>query len=136
MLGEHSIPLAVKRFTSDNIMALRDFLKLIKAKDYPYIKIHIISFETEEEREKELSGKTIATVNLNITGINKQYCIPIDTKQIGEQLILKGTKHINIRDFGLTPPVEMLGLLKVSEWIDIQFDIHCKINALKMVAIK
>ncbi len=136
MLGEHTIPLAVKGFTSDNIMAIRDFLKLIKAKEYPIILIHIISFETGAQKEKELSGKTIATVNLNITGISKQYLIPIDTKQIGDQLILKGSKHISIRDFSLIPPVEMLGLLKVSEWIDIQFDIHCKINALKMVAIK
>ena len=136
ILGEHTIPLAVKRFTSDNMMALRDFLKLLKAKDYPCIQIRIVSFETEAEKEKELSGKTIATVNLNITGIFKQYCIPIDTKHSGDQLILKGAKHINIRDFGLTPPIQMLGLLKVSEWIDIRFDIHCKINPLKMVAIK
>ena len=135
-LGEHKIALGVKRFTSDNIMALRDFLKLVKAKEYPTMQIQIISLKTDSEAEKEQTGKAIASVNLCITGVNKQYLIPIDTKHIGELFILKGTKHISIRDFGLTPPTGMLGLLKVSEWIDINFDIHCKINAIKILAVK
>jgi hypothetical protein len=136
ILGEHTIALAVKRFTSDNIMALRDFLKLIKAKEFPTIQIHILSLETTAEIEKEQSGKAMACVNLCITGVNKQYLTPIDTKHSGDQFRLKGTKHINIRDFGLTPPSGMLGLLKVSEWIDIHFDIQCKINTVKIVAVK
>lgn len=116
-------------------MALRDFLKLVKANEYPSIQIQINALETTVGVDKEQTGKAMATVHLCITGISKQYLIPIDTKYLGDQFRLKGSKHISIRDFGLSPPIGMLGLLKVSEWIDIQFDIHCKISALKMTAL-
>jgi hypothetical protein len=130
-LGEHKISLAVKRFTSDNIMALRDFLKLVKANEYPSIQININELETNATLEKEQAGKAMATVDLCITGITKQFLIPIDTKHSGDQFRLKGTKQISIRDFGLSPPIGMLGLLKVSEWIEIHFDIQCKILPLR-----
>jgi len=37
-------------------------------------------------------------------------------------------KKISIRDFGLTPISQMMGLIKVSEWIDIDFHMICKIT--------
>ena len=33
-----------------------------------------------------------------------------------------------LRDFGLDPPVEMMGLIRVSEWINIDFNIICRIS--------
>jgi hypothetical protein len=36
-------------------------------------------------------------------------------------------KEINIRDFELTPPVHMMGMLKVEEWITINLFMECDI---------
>lgn len=68
-----------------------------------------------------------AYANITITGITKQYCFPISSDSDGENYFLNGRKNISIRDFGLIPPVEMMGLIKVSEWIDLDFHIVCKI---------
>ena len=37
-------------------------------------------------------------------------------------------KHINIRDFGLEPPVQMMGMLKVDEMININLKMICNIQ--------
>ena len=124
--NEHTI--LVKDFNSDNKMALRDFFKLVKADIYPAIHVKLNYFEVDpKDNSKELS-KALVSVDLTITGKTKQYNIPVKSNHEGDIYNLKGNKKINIRDFGLVPPIEMLGLIRVNEWINIDFDINCKIN--------
>ncbi len=66
-----------------------------------------------------------ANVDLTITGQTKSYSIPFETHQNDSKIHLKGNKRISIRDFGLEPPITMMGLIKVSEWIEIQFSTDC-----------
>lgn len=40
-------------------------------------------------------------------------------------------KAINIRDFGLEPPVQMAGLLKVDEMININMNMNCEIQPVE-----
>ena len=124
--NEHTI--FVKDFNSDNKMALRDFLKLVKADIFPsfHVKLNYIEIDSKDNN-KDLS-KAIVSVDLTITGKTKQYNIPVKSNHEGDIYNLRGNKKINIRDFGLVPPIEMLGLIRVNEWIDIDFDINCKIN--------
>jgi len=126
--NQHSI--LVRNFESKNKMALRDFLKLVKVDSYPNfnIQLNYFEFQPKAANEAELS-KANVSVNITITGKTKQYTIPVTSNQEGDLYTLNGKEKINIRDFGLTPPVEMMGLLRVNEWIDIDFHIICKINA-------
>ena len=119
--------IAVKDFTSNNKMALRDFLKLIKYKSYPFIQVQLNYIDLKQNADKSKLTKGNAYANITITGITKQYCFPISADSDGENYFLNGRKNISIRDFGLVPPVEMMGLIKVSEWIDLDFHIVCKI---------
>jgi polyisoprenoid-binding protein YceI len=61
-----------------------------------------------------------ASLDLTITGQTKSYNIPFETNRSDKRFHLKGKKRINIRDFGLEPPITMLGMIRVSEWIDIE----------------
>lgn len=127
LLGQTQLSIAVKDFTSGNKMALRDFLKLIKYKTYPSIHIQLNYIDLKQNLDKSKLIKGNAYANITITGVTKQYCFPISSDSDGENYFLNGRKNISIRDFGLVPPVEMLGLIKVSEWIDLDFHIVCKI---------
>ena len=40
-------------------------------------------------------------------------------------------KDINIRDFDLVPPVQMAGLLKVDEMININMNMNCDIQPVE-----
>jgi len=47
---------------------------------------------------------------------------------------LNGIKRINIRDFGLERPITMLGMIRVSEWIDIEIITDFDVNKIQDTA--
>jgi len=134
-LSQYQFVINVKNFSSDNPMALRDFLKLIKSDSYPNIKVQLNHIEMLPDNSKELYSKVNASVNITITGVMHQYNVPVTSTKNGDYVSLKGIEKINIRDFRLDPPIEMLGLIKVSEWISIDFQMTCKIELNKEATI-
>jgi hypothetical protein len=124
--NEHTI--IVKDFNSDNKMALRDFLKLVKADIYPTFNVKLNYFEVDPKDNSKEITKALVSVDLTITGKTRQYYIAVKSNHEGDVYNLRGNKKIDIRDFGLVPPIEMFGLIRVNEWINIDFDINCKIN--------
>jgi hypothetical protein len=131
VLSQNEQIISVRDFRSSNKMALRDFLKLVKADSYPTFAIKLNYFEIEPKGINKDLSKANASIDLTITGKTRQYTIPVTSSHEGELYVLKGTEKISIRDFGLKPPVEMMGLIQVNEWINIDFKIICKINANK-----
>jgi len=127
-LNKSQISIPVKSFNSDNKMALRDFMKLMKVDSYPFMQVNLkyIEVTSTTKSKSGLFGK--AYIGITITGRTMQYTIPVNSFVAGENYIIKGRKKINIRDFGLSPPTVLFGLLKVNEWIDIDYMIKCKIN--------
>ncbi|NDP19652.1 MAG: YceI family protein [Paludibacter sp.] len=130
-LSENQLSIDVKNFTSDNRMALRDFLKLIKSDAFPTLDVQLNYIETVPGVEKEIYSKGKAFLSITITGVTKPYNILVSSSRHGEYISVDGSKKINIRDFGLEPPVEMFGLIKVSEWITINFHMVCKLTFSK-----
>jgi hypothetical protein len=127
-LSQNQLAIQVNNFSSDNVMALRDFKKLIKSDAYPAIKVQLNYIETSPGNEKDAYSKGNASVNITITGVTHQYNIPVTSNKQNEYISVVGGKKINIRDFGLQAPVEMMGLIKVSEWISIDFHMVCKLT--------
>jgi hypothetical protein len=127
-LSQNQLAIQVDNFSSDNVMALRDFKKLIKSDAYPQIKVQLNYIETLPGNEKDTYSKGNASVSITITGVTHQYSIPVSSNKQSEYISVIGGKKINIRDFGLQPPVEMMGLIKVSEWINIDFRMVCKLT--------
>ena len=127
-LGQNEHVIQVKDFTSDNKMALRDFMKLVKANVYPSFSVKLDYFEIDPNGNNKDLSKATVSVDLTITGKTKHYNIQVKSIHEGDIYKLNGIKKINIRDFGLEPPVEMLGLIRVNEWINIDFAINGKIT--------
>ncbi len=127
-LSQNRLSVAVNNFASNNIMALKDFLKLLKSDTYPTLQVQINYLNLQPITEKGQSYNGNALVSITITGITKQYSIPISFNSNGDSYIVDGKKKMSIRDFGLSPQNKMMGLIKVSEWIDIDFHMICKIT--------
>jgi len=125
-LSDNKLSIAVKNFSSNNKIALDGFMDLLKAETHPNL---IVEFNYLEmpTTEKDESLKTKTLVSFTITGVTKQYTIPITATHVGNQYTINGNKSINIRDFGLVPPVKMMGLVRVSEWINIDFHLICNV---------
>lgn len=128
-LSQNTLNINVKNFTSNNPMALRDFLKLIKSNEYPQIKV-ILNYMDIKSGEKKDKKKGVANVTYTITGVSKTYQMNVVATSIGDKLVLDGEKRLSIKDFGLEPPSPLMGLIKVSEWIDIHLKLVCKADLL------
>lgn len=128
LLSQNQLSLTVKNFSSDNRIALNEFLKLLKSDTYPTLQVQLNSLDVQPVAGKAYSTNGNASVNITITDVTKQFSIPISTIQNGDLYTVDGEKKMSIREFGLIPPVKMMGLVRVSEWITVKFHMICKIK--------
>ncbi|HBG56944.1 YceI family protein [Proteiniphilum sp. UBA1028] len=124
-LSENSLEIPVKNFTSGNRMALRDFHKLVKSNEYPVMHIELDHVRLSNEPFGDVGD---AVIDVTITGVTKRYIFPVTAGKNGNNFTFGVKKSINIRDFDLTPPVHMMGMLKVDEWITITLFMECAIR--------
>lgn len=131
-LSESNLEIPVKNFTSSNRMALRDFHKLVKSDRYPVMHIKLDHIELND-KFSENAGK--AVIDVTITNVTKRYMFPITADESGNNFTFDVKEAINIRDFGLSPPVHMMGMLKVDEWITINLIMDCSISPVEQAEI-
>jgi polyisoprenoid-binding protein YceI len=133
-LSKNLAAIEVKKFDSDDKMALHDFFELVKADKHPNITVKLDHFaypNAKTDNESILWSPAVdinISVNINIAGVEKPYTIPAKVSRSGEKIEINGRKKIDIRDFGLTPPHKLFGLIKVKEWIEIVFKINLAIT--------
>lgn len=130
-LSEKNLEIPVKNFTSNNRMALRDFYKLVKSDEYPVMHIELDHVRLSNEPVDEISHAAEvgdAVIDVTITGVTKRYTFPVIADKNDDHFTFDLKKKINIRDFDLTPPVHMMGMLKVEEWITINLFMECDIR--------
>jgi general stress protein 26 len=133
-LSENTLSLEVKKFESNNKMALRDFFKLVKADKNPNILIKLDYIELAKDNLSKQPADEIhsnAHVKFTIVGVENEYIIPVKAMNKDGKLRLTGSKKINIKDFGLTPADEFFGLIKISNWIEIAFQINVSVKIEK-----
>lgn len=133
-LSQNQLSVVVKNFTSNNVIALNEFLKLIKSDKYPTLQFQIEYLDTPPISEKGYSYNGAALVSITITGITRHYSFPISFYSNGDLYAVNGNKKMSIRDFGLTPKSKMMGLIKVSEWINVDFQMVYRITTNGNVA--
>lgn len=114
---EISIP--IRDFEASNPMMYSDFLELMKESRYPRIKV---SFSMEH-LEKTLKGQdgSCPEVNITIAGVTRTYSIECSVDQCSGNILLKGRQVVKLSDFKLKPPAKLLGLIKVSNEINVNF---------------
>ncbi|MFZ4457118.1 MAG: YceI family protein [Bacteroidales bacterium] len=132
LLSQNTLLINVLDFRSDNKMAQRDFRTLMKSDKYPQLHLQVLSLELQQTQENGYYFSGNAQVTVTITNVSRQYTIPFTTVCDKDHYIIDGKKRISICDFGLEPPVKMMGLVKVSEWIEVNFHLICKFTEQKL----
>lgn len=123
-LSETRLEIPVKDFNSSNKMALRDFNKLVMSDEYPTLQIQLNYIELPAQASRAASN---AVIDVTIADVTRTYTFPVTANKKGNSFTFDVKKAIDIRDFNLTPPVHMMGMLKVDEWITINLYIECDI---------
>ena len=116
----YSIP--VKDFEASNFMMYEDFIKLMKAEEFPRIILKI-----SQDQLKLLNSGRIndnPEISITIAGVTRTFNIECSVLLCQEnRFILNGTQKVNLKDFQMTPPVKLQGLVKVREEINVSFAI-------------
>ena len=115
-----NIQIPVKKFSGPNNRMLNDFLKMVKASEYPYIKIDI------EPREKadfdEVTGLTNFRTRISIAGNTHTFVIPCQINFCEDsEMVLEGDLELELSDFEIEPPKKLLGTVKVNDEVFITF---------------
>lgn len=127
--GQNQISLKVLDFSSDNPVAYHDFMHLLKVKHFPELSIQLLSLTMQPNSHKVVSNtKGNAFIAITITGVTKQYLIPFSSSRNGDIVTLDGDHKLSIRDFGLIPPTKLMGLVKTSEMVNVNFHFIFKMN--------
>ena len=116
----YSIP--VKDFEANNFIMYEDFIKLMKAEEFPRIVLKI----PQDQLKLLYSGGTNDNPEIFITiaGVTRKFNVQCSVLLCQENsFILNGTQKVNLKDFQMTPPVKLQGLVKVREEINVSFAI-------------
>lgn len=120
--------LPVKAFESSNKKMNRDFYKMLKASYYPRIIVEI-----KKSKLRQISnGRELPSLNMDLTLAGKTKTVETRCHYTedfsGNKILMKGITKINLRNFSLTPPQKMLGLVEVKETIFINFEVALNKN--------
>lgn len=95
----------------------RDFHKLLRTKEHPFIQMRLKSVFLFDNKDS-----VVANIEYEINKIKKSYSVPISYSKKLNTIHISGEKKLNIKDFDLKPPKKLLGIIKVKENIGIHFD--------------
>jgi hypothetical protein len=100
----------------------KDFHRLLKTDEYPSIQLELLSAEGEPN-----SSILHTKLNITISGVSKVYELPVEVDNTQKAVMVCGKLPIDINDFKLSPPKKLLGIIKVSNKIEIDFNLEVKI---------
>lgn len=109
-----------------------DFQELLKAGEEPhlYLQLNSISLHPKNNAFEELDVD--AEVEIYLAGVRRK----VDVKggkvynHSSAQMTLQGDKNMRMTDFSIEPPTKMFGMIKVTDAIQIEFEISMKVSAL------
>jgi polyisoprenoid-binding protein YceI len=94
----------------------------LKADKYPSITYEFISVKSIEKEQKQTTLIINGTLNLAGTSKTTELQLNVSTNELGE-IIISGEKKIKMSDYGIKPPVFMLGLLRVGDQVTISYEV-------------
>lgn len=97
-----------------------DLYDLLQAEKHPEIVIYINRIKVVSDTYAK------AYITVCMAGKTNKYDLPV---QVNDGTYT-GKFSMNIRDFGLEPPVKALGLIEVNEMIEVNFNLETGINIL------
>lgn len=109
----------------------RDMQETLNAEEYPEILIELIKLTLPDQSiaQRGYSTDLSAMVALTISGVRQIVHLSVEIKALGfGQYQIKSWHPVFLSEFGLSPPSPLLGLVKVSNTINIFFDLQAQLK--------
>mgnify|MGYP000492088847 CR=1 FL=1 len=106
----------------------KDFRRTLNADKCPFISIdlkEIINQDCDNLRECDNWIFFIASTEITINEVNQKINIPIHIlKETDQKFRVTGQKKLQLSDFKIIPPTAFMGMIKVRNSIEINFDLE------------
>ena len=106
-------------FDCGNSMMNKDFLKMLDTDNHPFISFALKEIVVNPKRNSEV----YCLASIKLAGKTRLYSIPLTLENF-QSIKAVGCLSLKLTDFGLKPPKKALGLVVVSNEIDINFDLN------------
>jgi hypothetical protein len=123
--------LEIESFDCKNPLLNKDLYKALGAKENPNILIELQNAEfLPTKNQDQVSGYMNVSLAITINGKCKIVNMPVNWIKANEtDFRFIGSYDINMTDFEITPPSPAFGLVKVNEWITINFNLAIKASS-------
>lgn len=105
----------VASFNCGGRMINRDFRELLKERSYPKLHIRLVEIEPLAE------DKVLVSLEFEIAGVKNLYKMPASFAVMKGYYSSRGHIELDIEDFGLQQPKKLLGMIVISNKIDVHF---------------
>ena len=107
----------------------KDMWKLLKAKEHPNIVLDFLELQMPvwKKSGKYHASSALSEIQITIAGKPIVYPIHLNLVKMDEKnFLMSGSKKFRITDFGIKPRNYLLGLIKLNELIEIDFELFLK----------
>ena len=116
----------VKKITCGKDKMDKKMYETLKAENHPKIKFEILSSIAASEEEVD-DADYLLKGNLEVSGVKKAIALPVTVDPVsGSQLAIQGKITLKMTDFGVEPPVMMLGALRTGDEIVVHLNLVVK----------
>ncbi len=124
---------AINEFDCGHEIMNKDFRSILKQEDHPYLflKINEIYIKEETSLMEKLDVSSFVTISL--AGVERTKMIQEGTviNHDDQVLTFKGSRLLQMTDFGIQPPTKFLGLVSVEDDLVVSFEIKMKTTPIE-----
>jgi polyisoprenoid-binding protein YceI len=133
-LSKVNVTVPVKSLACGKDKMDENMFKALKADDFPTITYKLVRYDVLPGATKD-SAAIRAVGHLTIAGATREIVMDVATRRSGSK-DARGTGSVAflMSDFGIKPPVVMLGMLKTGDRITVGFDIHTTLTPVVAAA--
>jgi len=111
--------------SSKNIMN-RKAEDALKVEEYPWIIFDMTEVNSFQTDGRKISGEIVG--NLTIAGVTKQVVLPFSGYRTSDNGVLsvEGSIKLDMTDYGIVPPVALLGQVETDDDVDLDYKVTVK----------
>lgn len=121
-LSDCILDLKVHAFDSGNGLMNKDFRSMMKEEENPFITVSLTSLSPEWNEDGSWTNGTV-DIEVEMNNIRKKYTVKCKIENPGS-LLIYGRQKMFLNDFGLVPPSRMMGMVKVSELVELDLSLR------------
>ena len=110
----------------------KDMQGLLNSDQYPMLALHIKQIFLKDNQKAIETLFVNSVVDLTVAGIKREVKVSdgVVENHSASSLTFSGVVDINMRDFGLDPPVKFLGMVQVHEKLTVNFAVRMEVRTL------